>query len=125
MADRARPDRISLLGLTAHANHGVFDWEKEQGQTFVVDAVLELDTRAAAAGDDLARTVDYGELARQLHAVLTGPPVDLLETLAQRLADVCLRSPLVEAAEITVHKPEARLGVPFTDVTVAIRRERT
>ncbi len=124
MADRPRPDRISLHGLTAHANHGVFDWEKEQGQTFVVDAVLELDTRPAAAADDLAKTVDYGRLAQQLHAVLTGPPVDLLETLAQQLADTCLADPLVEAVEITVHKPEARLGVSFTDVTVSIRRGR-
>ena len=119
-----RRDRITLHRLTGHANHGVFDWEKEQGQTFVVDAVLELDTRPAAAGDDLTMTVDYGELAQQLYAVLTGPPVDLLETLAQQLADVCLRSPLVEAVEITVHKPEARLGVPFADVTVSIRRQR-
>ena len=70
------------------------------------------------------KTVNYGELAQQLHAVLVGEPVDLLETLAQRLADVCLADPLVDAVEITVHKPQADLGVPFDDVTVAIRRER-
>jgi dihydroneopterin aldolase len=68
--------------------------------------------------------VNYAELAKQLHAVLTGEPVSLLETLAQRLADVCLASALVDAAEITVHKPHAELGVPFDDVTVTIRRER-
>ena len=63
-------------------------------------------------------------LARRLHAVVAGEPVRLLETLAQRLADVCLDSPLVDAAQITVHKPEAELGVPFDDVAVTIRRER-
>ncbi|RBY74408.1 dihydroneopterin aldolase [Geodermatophilus sp. TF02-6] len=120
-----RPDRIAVRGLTAHAHHGVHSVERERGQTFRVDAVLELDTAAAAAGDDLAETVDYARLARRLHAVLTGEPVDLLETLAQRLADVCLADPRVDAAEITVHKPEADLGVPVDDVTVAIRRERT
>lgn len=119
-----RPDRIAVRGLTAHAFHGVYEAERRLGQTFRVDAVLELDTAPAAADDDLERTVNYAELARALHSVLTGEPVDLLETLAQRLADVCLDDPLVDAVEITVHKPEADLGVPFDDVTVSIRRER-
>jgi 7,8-dihydroneopterin aldolase/epimerase/oxygenase len=117
------PDRIALRGLRAHGRHGVYDFERERGQMFRVDAVLELDTRPAAAGDDLDRTVNYAELAQQLYAVLSGEPVSLLETLAQRLADVCLAHPLVGAVEITVHKPQAELGVPFDDVTVAIRRE--
>ncbi len=120
----ARPDRIAVRGLWAHAHHGVYGFERERGQVFLVDAVLELDTAAAAAGDDLERTVNYADLAKQLHGVLTGEPVDLLETLAQRLADVCLADPLVDAVEITVHKPEADLGVPFDDVTVTIRRGR-
>ena len=118
------PDRITLSGLRAHGHHGVYDFERERGQMFRVDAVLELDTAPAAAGDDLAKTVNYAELAQRLHAVLAGEPVALLETLAQRLADVCLANPLVDAVEITVHKPEADLGVPFTDVTVDIRREK-
>jgi 7,8-dihydroneopterin aldolase/epimerase/oxygenase len=116
------PDRIALRGLRAHGRHGVYDFERERGQMFRVDAVLELDTRPAAAGDDLDRTVNYAELAQQLYAVLSGEPVSLLETLAQRLADVCLAHPLVGAVEITVHKPQAELGVPFDDVTVTIRR---
>jgi 7,8-dihydroneopterin aldolase/epimerase/oxygenase len=118
------PDRIAVRGLTAHAHHGVYGVERENGQTFSVDAVLEVDTAPAAATDDLALTVDYAELAQRLHAVLTGEPVDLLETLCRRLADVCLAHPLVQAAEITVHKPQADLGVPVDDVTVTIRREK-
>ena len=118
------PDTIAVRGITAHAHHGVYDREREKGQTFRVDAVLELDTAPAAAGDDLERTVNYAELARALHGVLTGEPVDLLETLAQRLADVCLGYELVQAVEITVHKPDADLGVPAADVTVAIRRSK-
>ena len=117
-------DRIAVRGISAHAHHGVYDWERERGQTFRVDAVLELDTAPAAAGDDLDRTVNYAALAQQLHAVLTGEPVDLLETVAQQLADTCLANPLVDAVEITVHKPEADLGVPFDDVAVSIRRQR-
>ncbi|SFE11187.1 dihydroneopterin aldolase [Blastococcus tunisiensis] len=118
------PDRIAIRGLRAHGNHGVYAFERERGQLFLVDAVLELDTAAAAAEDDLARTVNYAELAHRLYAVVTGEPVDLIESLAQRLADVCLADPLVDAVEITVHKPQAELGVPFDDVTVTIRRGR-
>jgi len=120
-----RPDRITVRGIRAHAHHGVYDWERERGQTFVVDAVLELDTAPSAAGDDLEKTVNYAEVAQRLHTVLTGEPLNLLETLAQRLADVCLADPLVDAVEITVHKPEADLGVPFDDVEVTIRRQRS
>ena len=124
-ADRpSTPDRIAIRGLRAYGHHGVYASERRQGQTFSCDAVLEVDTRPAAETDDLKRTVNYAELAQRLHAVLTGEPVDLLETLCRRLADVCLADPLVQAAEITVHKPQADLGVPFDDVTVTIRRER-
>jgi dihydroneopterin aldolase len=118
------PDRIAIRGLRAHAHHGVYRREREQGQIFLVDAVLDVDTRPAAADDDLDRTVNYAELAQRLHAALVDEPVDLLETLSQRLADVCLSYPLVDAVEITLHKPQADLGVPFDDVTVSIRRER-
>lgn len=118
------PDRITITGLTGHGRHGVYAFEREQGQTFRVDAALELDTAPAAAGDDLALTVNYAELAQRLHALLTGEPVDLIETLAQRLAAVCLAYGPVQAVEITVHKPDADLGVPADDVTVAIRRTK-
>ena len=124
MADRGTPDRIAIRGLRAHAHHGVYKREREQGQLFLVDAVTEVDTRPSAAGDDLELTVDYAELAKKLHSALVHEPVDLLETLAQRLADVCLADPLVDAVEITVHKPDADLGVPFSDVTVTIHREK-
>jgi len=117
-------DRIAIRGLTAYAHHGVYAFERRQGQTFKCDAVLEVDTSPAASSDDLERTVNYAELAQRLYTALSTEPVDLLETLAQRLADVCLGYDLVAAVEITVHKPEADLGVPFDDVTVTIRMTR-
>jgi dihydroneopterin aldolase len=117
-------DRIALTGLRVRGNHGVFDHERVDGQEFVVDVVLETDTRRAAASDDLADTVDYGTLAGSLAAVVGGEPVDLLETLVARLADVCLADPRVDAAEVTVHKPQAPIPLSFDDVSVAIRRER-
>ncbi|WP_329133088.1 dihydroneopterin aldolase [Streptomyces sp. NBC_01476] len=117
-------DRVTLRGLRIRGNHGVFQHEREDGQTFVVDLALSLDTAPAAAGDDLSRTVHYGVLAEQVAAVVAGEPVNLIETLAQRIADTCLGHELVEEVEVTVHKPDAPITVPFDDVTVTITRRR-
>ncbi len=120
----ATPDLITLTGLRVFGHHGVFDHERRDGQDFVVDVALEVDTRTAAASDDVADTVHYGELAEALGAVVSGPPVDLLETLAARLADVCLADRRVAAATVTVHKPQAPIALAFSDVSVTIRRVR-
>jgi dihydroneopterin aldolase len=117
-------DRIVLSGLRVRGFHGVFDFERRDGQDFVVDVELELDTGRAAESDDLADTVHYGELAEGLAAVIAGEPVNLLETLAQRLADVCLADARVRATTVTVHKPQAPIPLSFGDVAVTIRRER-
>lgn len=117
-------DRIVLRGLGARGHHGVYPEEREAGQTFLVDLVLHVDTRRAAESDDVADTVHYGELAAEVVAVVEGEPVNLLETLAARIAAVCLRRSLVETVEVTVHKPEAPVGVPFDDVAVTIMRDR-
>jgi len=117
-------DRITLRGLRARGYHGVFEHERRDGQEFVIDAVLWTDTTAAAAGDDLAGTADYGALAGRLVAVVTGEPVNLIETLASRLAAACLADPAVREAEVTVHKPQAPIPFPFDDVAVTIRRAR-
>jgi dihydroneopterin aldolase len=117
-------DRIALVGLEAQGHHGVFDFEREAGQVFRVDVVLGLDTGRAAATDDLADTVDYGALARDVLGVVGGEPVDLLETLAQRIADVCLVDERVEWTEVTVHKPAAPIEATFTDVALTIHRSR-
>jgi dihydroneopterin aldolase len=85
-----------------------------------------LDTRrAAAAGDDLSATVDYGMLAAQVSAVVSGDPVDLIETLAQLIADVALGAEAVQAVDVAVHKPQAPVTVPFEDVVVSVRRWRS
>jgi 7,8-dihydroneopterin aldolase/epimerase/oxygenase len=117
-------DRITLTGLRVHGRHGVYESERRAGQDFVVDVTLELDTTGAARSDDVADTVHYGELAEALAAVVGGEPVNLLETLAERLAAVCLADPRVTAADVTVHKPQAPIQLAFADVAVTIRRAR-
>ena len=117
-------DQIRLSGLSARGFHGVFEHERRDGQDFVVDAVLHLDTRPAAASDEVTDTVHYGELALALADVLRGEPVNLLERLVERLARVCLADPRVAAADVTVHKPSAPIPEQFADVEVAVRRTR-
>ena len=122
--NRTPGDRITLTGVRVHANHGVFDFEREAGQEFVIDVSVAVDLAAAASGDDLGRTVHYGELAEAVVAAVERDPVDLIETVAERVAAVALAHPEVEEVEVTVHKPQAPIRVPFADVAVTIVRGR-
>jgi dihydroneopterin aldolase len=117
-------DRITLTGVRVRAHHGVFDFERAEGQEFVIDVAVAVDLAAAASVDDLERTVHYGELAEAVVAAVERDPVDLIETVAERIAAVALGFPAVEEAEVTVHKPQAPITVPFTDVSVTIVRGR-
>ena len=118
-------DRLSLRGIEAVGRHGVLESERIHGQRFVIDVVLGLDVSAAAADDDLSGTVDYAEIAAAVKAEVEANPVRLLETLAQRLADLCLARPRVQWTEVTVHKPHAPIPVPFEDVLVTVTRSRS
>lgn len=117
-------DEIALRGVRAHGHHGVYPDERREGQEFVVDVAMRVDTRPAAASDDVADTVHYGEVAEAIAAIVAGDPVDLLETLCARISDAVLAYPPVRAVTVTVHKPSAPIPVPFGDVSVTVHRER-
>jgi dihydroneopterin aldolase/2-amino-4-hydroxy-6-hydroxymethyldihydropteridine diphosphokinase len=117
-------DQIELRGLRVRGRHGVLPFERRDGQDFLIDAVLSVDTRPAAAADDLTLTADYGALSERLAQIVAGEPVQLIETLAQRLAQACLAEPAVQQVRITVHKPQAPISLPFSDVAVTITRDR-
>ena len=124
----ARPgsaDRITLRGLRVRGHHGVYAHERRDGQDFVVDVTVWLDLAPAAASDDLADTLNYGELARRAAAIVGGPPADLIETVAGRIADDVLTDPRVRAVEVTLHKPQAPIPLEFGDVAVVVHRTRT
>ena len=114
-------DRIALRGLTAKGHHGVFDHERENGQDFTVDITLHTKTARAAASDDLGQTISYADVADQVIGIITGEPVDLIETLAERIADAALATGAL-AVDVTVHKPSAPIPHDFTDAAVSIRR---
>ena len=115
-------DVIALRGITAEAVHGVLEKEWNAPQTFTVDLLLWVDTDRAALSDDIADTVSYAEIAEKAHAILGGPSVRLIETLGHKIADAALEDPRVRGVEVIVHKPEAPIDVPFTDVSVTIRK---
>lgn len=118
-------DRITLTGLSAHGYHGVEDVEKKAGQLFSVDVSFWLNTRQAGITDDLTHTINYADVAAAVHQEVTGPSCDLVETLAHQIAHRLLRDyPLIQQVEVTVHKPEAPIPVPFQDVAVTIHRTR-
>ena len=129
--------KITLTGLRVFGHHGVFDFEKQNGQEFIIDASVWVDATAAVAKDDLAGTVHYGELADAIAADVASKPVDLIETLAWRLLRMVLAfgatadpdrknaivSPVIKA-EITVHKPNAPINHKFDDVSVTVKGRR-
>lgn len=117
-------DEIVLTGLRANAHHGVLEHERRTGQVFVIDVTVYLPLAEAARTDDLDRTIHYGELAEKIVAAVESDPVDLIETVAERVANVVLSYDAAQLTKVTVHKPSAPITVPFDDVAVTITRGR-
>jgi dihydroneopterin aldolase len=118
--------KITITGLRVFAHHGVFDFERQNGQDFYIDASIWVDGDRAAFSDDLNHTAHYGDLAKGLVELTKNNPVDLLETLAQRLLDYALNfgGGKVLKAKITVHKPGAPIPYEFEDVSITVKAKR-
>jgi dihydroneopterin aldolase len=124
VSDHAR-DRIVLAGMVFLARHGVNDREKVEEQRFEVDVELELDTRAAAARDDLTKTVDYRGVYELTRQVIEETTLELVESLAEAVAAKMLAgNDMVEAVVVRVRKPDVDLGGPIDSAGVEIRRLR-
>jgi dihydroneopterin aldolase len=117
-------DEIRLTGISVRAHHGVYPEEQEQGQEFVVDLVARLDLSAAGESDRLEDTVDYGALAQKVHDLVATERWNLLERVAEKVAELVLDDGRVREVEVTVHKPQAPMALDFSDVSVMVRRCR-
>ncbi|MGO1949344.1 MAG: dihydroneopterin aldolase [Mycobacteriaceae bacterium] len=117
-------DRIELDGLEVYGYHGVYDFEKAKGQKFIVDLVVWTDFTDAVADDDIDRTISYVDLADIAVDVVSGESLDLIETVSATIADRINGLDRVIAVEVTVHKPDAPIHHPFSDVRVVARRSR-
>jgi dihydroneopterin aldolase/2-amino-4-hydroxy-6-hydroxymethyldihydropteridine diphosphokinase len=116
-------DQIAVHGIRVTGHHGVLATERESGQVFLADVVAHVATHSAALTDDLAKTVNYSDLADRVAEVLAGDPAELLETVAEHIALAAMSFDRVECVDVRVHKPQAPLHVEFGDVTVTIRRD--
>ena len=114
---------ICITGIQAKAYHGVYDFERETGQLFVADVILT--PEVLTAQDELQTTVDYGAVAKDVYEQITGKPVSLLETLSGSIARYLARKYAVSKAEVRIHKPQAPIEVPFSDVSVTAIAEWT
>ena len=123
--NRPAADTITLRGLRARGYHGVFEHERRDGQDFITDVALNLDAAPPGSTDDLTATANYAEVAATVERIVTGEPVDLIETVAHRIAAAVLdEQPVVQSVEVTVHKPQAPIPSDFADVSVTVRRSR-
>ncbi len=118
-------DVIAIEGLKIFGHHGVFDFEKQDGQFFYVDAVIHTDTQAAAATDNIGDAVNYAEVCEYIEKYVTGKTVDLIETLAEELAaGILWKFGGIRKIEITVHKPSAPVEQQVRDISVSVQRCR-
>lgn len=119
----SRMDRITLTGVGVVGYHGVLDSEKEAGQPFFVDITMFTNFKRAAQSDSVENTVNYAEVAELIRDVIMGDSLDLIETLAEQIAEAVLERFPLAAVELTVHKPKAPIEVTFSDVSVTVFRE--
>ena len=117
-------DSIRLEGLRIFAHHGVLEFERENGQEFIIDLEIAVDLAPAAASDDVTKTIHYGDLAEAVYAAVQADAVDLIETVAERVATIALGYERARRVTVTIHKPAAPISVPFGDVSVTITRSR-
>ena len=124
MSHLAGPDTISLIGMRVFAYHGLLADEQASGQEFVIDVTVHANLAKAAKSDDIADTIDYGALAAAIHARATIERWNLIERVAERIADLVMEDPRATGVAVRVHKPAAPIQVPFEDVVVEVRRGR-
>lgn len=116
-------DKISLVHLEVFAHHGVFDHEKENGQTFYLDCECNLSTRTAGLSDALDDALDYGALAHRLTALFQEKTFDLIEAAAEYCATALLHEfPLIRSLRLSVKKPSAPIGLPVDYPMLTIER---
>ena len=118
-------DRISLTGISATGFHVVFPEESRDGQIFIVDLELSLDLKPAGKSDDLTKTINYASVATLVVEEITGDPLSLIEALAHRISKRVLGEfPQIDSILVTVHKPNAPVGINFKDISVTIERSK-
>ena len=117
-------DRIVLANMQFDGRHGYFDHERLAPQPFEVDVELRLDLQPAGVGDDLERSVDYGQAYEAVRLIVETASFRLLEAMAEAISRELLSDPRIEEVVVRVRKPKVQLGGPLDYAAVEIRRRR-
>jgi len=118
-------DKINIKNLEIFAKHGVLPEEKMHGQIFVISASLFVDLRNAGITDDLAKTIDYGEICRVIKTFIKRNSFNLIETMAERLAErLLIDNPSLQSIWLEIRKPNAPIPMSLESVSVEIERGR-
>ena len=117
-------DKVSITGIKAFGFHGVFEHEKKEGQEFIVDVDFEYDTAKAVQTDFIEDAIDYGAIAILIKSIVEGEPKNLIEKVADEIAQQILNKLKVISVKVTLHKPQAPLDMEFKDVSVSVERRK-
>lgn len=113
-------DKVFIKGLSIQTTIGFFQWEKEIKQTLVIDLAMGWNTANAALNDELAKTLDYADISVAIERFANDNPVDLIETLAERLASYLMTQYHIPWLKLSIGKP----GAVHNAQTVGVEIER-
>lgn len=113
-------DIVYIRELEIQTVIGIYDWERQIRQTVSLDLDMATDIRAAAATEDIANTLDYKAVSKRLIAFIEGAEFLLIETMAERVAEIVLAEFPVTWLRLRLGKPGAVTGA--RDVGVIIER---
>lgn len=116
-------DHITVKRLKVSCIIGCNPSERTEKQDLFITFTLDCCYQNAASSDNLKDTVNYDALARQITSMAQGSSFFLIETMAQRIADICLDNPQVAAATVTVEKPNALANADFASVTITRKKD--
>ena len=115
---------IQVKGLSAYGYHGVFEHEKVNGQEFIVDLDITYQATEAIKTDEISKALDYGEIVNTVKTLIESTRRDLIEVLADEIAETLLKLELVKRVVVTLHKPQAPVEVKVADIAVRIDRSK-
>ena len=115
-------DFIEIHGIAGFGYHGLFDHERTNGQSFSVDVKLELKKRKVFKSDSIDDAVDYSHVIKVIYEIIVGDPVNLIERVAELIAQALLNTFPLKSVEVVVHKSNAPVGSPVGDIAIRIKR---
>jgi len=113
-------DKIFLRELKVETIIGIWEWERKIRQTVVIDLEMSADIAKAAATDDVADTLNYKSVAKRIQGFVADSSFQLVETLAEKIAEIIRDEFDVAWVRVAVHKPGAIRG--SRDVGIEIER---